>query len=168
MQLEIVPLELLRKVADMAPKPAKVSRNGDGHYQRFDLDGFLAQHGITVKRDMPWNGGERRLVLEVCPWNADHTNGSAYIVQFQDGAIAAGCHHNGCADKGWPELRELFEPDYKNRKEANVIGQQIIDSIVNGNGHPNRDTRQETDEEAEKLQEVALLSRVSCHSTLDT
>jgi len=91
MQLEIVPLAVLQKVADMAPKPAaRVSRNGDGHYQRFDLDSFLAQHGIAVKRDLPWNGGERRLVLEDCPWNADHTNGSAYIVQFQDGAIAAG------------------------------------------------------------------------------
>ena len=156
-KLGLVPSELLQKVAYMAPRQTRPTRNGAGPYQRFDLDSFLAQHAIAVKRAMPWNGGERRLVLEVCPWNADHTNGSAYIVQFQDGAIAAGCHHNGCADKGWPELRELFEPDYKSRKEANATGQRIIDSIVSGNGHIQNNTKHETKSKIEELP-------VSCYS----
>jgi Protein of unknown function (DUF3987) len=159
----IVGIDLLEKVANLAPKPKCVNNNDGATYQRFDLDSFLAQHAVAVKRDMPWNGAERRLVLEVCPWNADHTNGSAYIVQFEDGAIAGGCHHNGCVDKGWPELRELFDPDYKRRKQANALGRQIIDNIIGGNGHIQRDTRHEIDTQHHDFIVDGHVSRVTCH-----
>ena len=42
------------------------------------------------------------------PWNPEHTNRAAYLVQFASGAIAAGCHHHGCAGKDWHALRRLY------------------------------------------------------------
>ena len=62
----------------------------------------------------PWQGG-RKWVLPVCPWNPEHRNRSAYVVQFPSGAIAAGCHHNSCQGKGWPELRDVVEPGWRDR-----------------------------------------------------
>jgi hypothetical protein len=55
-------------------------------------------------------------VLPVCPWNPDHTNRSAFIVQQASGAIAAGCHHDGCQGKGWHDLRDAVEPGWRDRK----------------------------------------------------
>jgi hypothetical protein len=47
-------------------------------------------------------------VFDTCPWNPEHTDRSAYVVQSASGAVAAGCHHNGCGGKDWAALRELF------------------------------------------------------------
>jgi P4 family phage/plasmid primase-like protien len=57
-------------------------------------------------------------VLEKCPWDSSHTDKSAWAVQFPSGAIAAGCHHNGCSGKGWRELRLQYEPELPARKES--------------------------------------------------
>jgi hypothetical protein len=89
---------------------------------------WLARHGIEARGPVDWQGS-RKWVLPVCPWNPEHTNRSAYVVQFPSGAIAAGCHHNGCAGKGWPELRDLFEPGYRERQQS------YAGSATNGNGH---------------------------------
>jgi hypothetical protein len=41
---------------------------------------------------------------------------AAYIVQHANGALAAGCHHNGCAGKSWSALRDLVEPGWHPRR----------------------------------------------------
>ena len=93
--LEVVSLELLQKLAAMAPEPQKHQSASNGHYQLFDLDDFIGRHSIRVKRESAWKDG-RRIVLETCPWNSDHNHGEAFIVQFANGAIGAGCQHNSC------------------------------------------------------------------------
>jgi hypothetical protein len=75
----------------------------------FDLATWIQTHQLSVVREGAWHGGHR-WILNPCPFNAQHTNSSAYIVQLPDGAIAAGCHHQSCAANGWRELRRLFEP----------------------------------------------------------
>lgn len=115
--LGIVSLELLQKLAALAPEPEKYHSAGNGHYHSFDLDDFITRHAIAVKRESAWNSG-RRLILEICPWNADHSRGEAYIVQMASGAIGAGCHHNGCSGKGWAELREIYEPGFLDRRAS--------------------------------------------------
>lgn len=37
-------------------------------------------------------------VLKQCPWNEDHTDKSAYVIQYNNGNIVAGCHHNSCSE----------------------------------------------------------------------
>lgn len=103
--------EQLEAVA--ATKPETPKRKGlrrtPGGSPEFDLDTWISEHGIPVKREGPWQQGGYRWVLEECPWNG-HGDNSAYIVRFPSGAIAAGCHHDSCQGYGWRDLRKHYEP----------------------------------------------------------
>jgi hypothetical protein len=151
---EIVGVDLLQRVADLAPKPARSSTpTAINNHHQFDLDDFIARRGIVVKRQSGWKDG-RRLILEACPFNPDHNRGEAVITQSGDGAIGFRCHHNGCASYKWADLREKFEPGHKDRKEAAGVGQRIIDAIVNkpaADGHIQNNTKHETISETEDL-----------------
>jgi hypothetical protein len=109
---EVVSRELLQELAATAPKPETVvlrgisKRSGSG----FSLDEWITEHHLDVRGPYPWQGG-RKWIFNVCPWIAEHTNDSAFLVQSVDGAIAAGCHHDSCQGRVWRELRELYEPD---------------------------------------------------------
>src|SRR5262249_4784962 len=138
-------MELLQKVADMAV-PKTAHPNASTFNQRFDLDSFLSQHGIAIKREQPWSGGQRRIILERCPFNADHAGTSAAVLQFEEGAIAFKCQHNGCAQKSWADLRELFEPGYLERKQVAVEGERILQTI-----HHQLNAKRETLNQNEEL-----------------
>jgi hypothetical protein len=119
---EVVPIELLRKLADQAPesestKP-KGKKNGKAKGNAsFDLEDWLAHQDLDVTGPEPWKDGGRRWVLKCCPWNPDHAD-SAYIVQFLNGAIAAGCHHESCKDRDWHALRDVAEPGWNEESEG--------------------------------------------------
>lgn len=116
-RLEPVPRENLEQLAAMAPRPERSSTQGQG--REFDLERFIEEHlAGTVVSEGVWNGG-RKWVLSPCPWNDGHTDRAAYIVQFANGAIAAGCHHNSCQGRGWADLREMLEPEVR-RRSADV------------------------------------------------
>jgi hypothetical protein len=121
-KVEAVPLEKLQALAAMAPQPeAKLQTDprwsGNG---AFDLDRWIAEHNLSVRGPDPWRGG-RKWVLPVCPWNPEHTNGSAFITQGSNGAIGAGCHHNGCQGKGWHDLRDVAEPAWRDQRGARQV-----------------------------------------------
>lgn len=99
--VEVVSRDLLLQLAG-TPKPVKQPQNG-----KFDLDAFIARHFPDAK-EKPWKDG-RIWVLPTCPWDVAHNNGAAFITQADDGAIGAGCHHNGCAGNDWHALREKLE-----------------------------------------------------------
>jgi uncharacterized protein DUF3987 len=105
-EVEAVSLDKLTAFAGAAPKPSQ--RSGS---ERFDLDRWISDRGLDVAGPVEWSGG-RKWIFRVCPWNEEHRNRSAYIVQFLSGAIAAGCHHNGCNGKDWAALRAMYEPGY--------------------------------------------------------
>jgi hypothetical protein len=81
------------------------------------LDQFLSRHKIDLGAPEHFRAEDgtpaRRWVPAVCPWNADHTNGSFAIIEFASGAPFAKCHHNGCKGKGWYDYRKLYEPDWE-------------------------------------------------------
>jgi P4 family phage/plasmid primase-like protien len=119
-KIEPVPLPLLEKVAAMLPRNEVLTNEAEGRkstYDAFDLEAWIREHGLPVVSSAPWNGG-RKWILNPCPWNPEHTNKAAYIVQFANGAIAAGCHHNGCRDKDWHALRDLYEPGWRDKQKA--------------------------------------------------
>jgi putative DNA primase/helicase len=107
-----VPLDKLEALAAMAPQapPRQQRKHGRGG-QPFNLDSWMVQYGLVVKLEKPWNGGGRILLLEKCPFNPDHQDGSAAVTQAADGILGFTCHHNSCDGKGWRELRILLEPD---------------------------------------------------------
>ena len=83
-----------------------ISYGGD-----FDVGAWIADRGVPVRREGPWNNGGYRWVLEECPWNG-HTDNAAYVVRLAGGAVSAGCQHNSCrtGENRWRELREHYEP----------------------------------------------------------
>ena len=105
--LEQVDVTLMRKLAAGAPRPETTGRTSAK--RDFDLEAWIQTNDLNVVRTAPWMNGTK-WILNPCYWDSDHTDDSQYIVQFASGAIAAGCHHNGCAGKDWKALRELFEP----------------------------------------------------------
>ena len=108
--LPAVDREELVAVSAMRPSPPPrrpdPRRNGR---ENLDLGAWIGEHGVPVKREGPWQRGGHRWILEECPWTG-HRDTSAFIVRFEGGAIAAGCHHDSCRGYGWPELREHYEP----------------------------------------------------------
>lgn len=116
--------EKLEAVAAMRPSPParRFDPRRNGH-KEFDLDAWIRNHRVPVKREGPWQQGGYRYVLEECPWNG-HTDNAAYIVRFASGAIAAGCHHNSCQGYGWRDLREHYEPDAYERQETAGKGEE--------------------------------------------
>jgi hypothetical protein len=123
--LEVVSLDLLKALAAQVPQPppAPSHRPYRGQEKPFDLERWIAEHGIPIKYRGSWNGGDK-WVLESCVWNPDHTDKSPFIIRFPNGAIAAGCHHNSCQGKGWRELREAVEPHYRDRKGLSATHHQ--------------------------------------------
>jgi hypothetical protein len=127
-KLEVVPRELLESLAANAPAPATrrtprtathrpVSAPAAAVGSTFNLEDWIQEHALDVTGPEDWRDqtgqSGRRWVFRVCPWNSDHTDGSAFIVQFAGGAIAAGCHHNGCSGQDWHALRDAVEPGWR-------------------------------------------------------
>jgi hypothetical protein len=94
----------LQQLAVMAP--AQPLSEEPKASSAFDIDAWLQRHGLNAYKSA-WKGGWR-WKLERCPFSNAHNDG-AYIVQFANGAISAGCHHNSCQSKTWRDLRTLYE-----------------------------------------------------------
>ncbi len=113
--LDVVPRELLERLAQAVPTPEQPHyhappRNDGG----FDLDGWMNEHFPEADGPAPWDKG-RRWIFPTCPWDPDHQDRAAYVVQFRNGAVAAGCHHNGCSGRGWHDLRDVAESGWRER-----------------------------------------------------
>jgi hypothetical protein len=118
-KVQIVPREALDRLAQLFPKPDsnRSHANNQTSAARFDLDNFIQQHGIAVRRAKPWHGSGRMLILEHCVFDETHTGTAAAILQFPSGALDYRCQHRSCHDKRWRELRERFEPGYQQQRQ---------------------------------------------------
>lgn len=127
-------LEVLAQLAPATP-PLQASTT----HRHFDVDAWLARHGLTATKGA-WKDGWRWR-LSSCPFSDAHTDG-AYIVQFASGAISAGCHHNSCRGKSWRDLRALYEQaerdstqdrDFKLRQlirnEVSLLHQEFLTAL---------------------------------------
>jgi hypothetical protein len=94
---------LSRKIPSPPPRCHLRSEQGE-----FDLAAWMAENGVPVEREGTWQRGGHKYVLSECPWNG-HTDNSAYVVRFADGAVAAGCHHDSCQGYRWQDLRKHYE-----------------------------------------------------------
>lgn len=97
----IVSEALLTDLAQLAPKGGRAAAEPPDLVPR-----VLERLGLPVVRQGSWQGGGTRWVLGGCPFGADHAADAAgYVVQFSNGAVAAGCHHARCRGRGWADLR---------------------------------------------------------------
>jgi len=100
----------------LADSPVENKREVISSDEREALGTWMADNFPSARGPDPWQGKGRRWVFDVCPWDPTHTDRSAYVVQFNSGAIAAGCLHKNCKgheknkdDKslGWHNLQDL-------------------------------------------------------------
>jgi hypothetical protein len=96
----------------------------------FDVGAWIKKHGIPMSKQGLWGKNDEGYSWELqeCPWNG-HTDGSAFIVQFNNGAISAGCHHHSCQGYGWSNLRSLYEPNYASKIGASQIHEFPVDAL---------------------------------------
>ena len=89
-----------------------------GYKNITNLSDWLNGHGIIVKFQKPYAGGTL-FILDQCPFSDTHRDG-AYAIQFPNGAIYTGCHHDTCGSgkQRWQELRERYEPEGKRKMDA--------------------------------------------------
>jgi hypothetical protein len=102
-EIKVVSRSLLNQLASRLSGAVTVRRG-------FNVSEWVEKMEVPVVKDGPWKSDGHRWILQ-CPWNNEHTNNSAFIVQFPDGGVAAGCLHESCSDKKWPDFRNLYESD---------------------------------------------------------
>jgi hypothetical protein len=126
--IEIVPVEQLQALADTIPPPEAATPNETakpnwkGRTGSFDVEDFMARHGIDALRKGAWGQAQKWLLTE-CPFNPEHNDKSAVIVRFPDGRLGFKCHHNSCKGRAWGDLRDLLEPD-RHRATADYPAQR--------------------------------------------
>jgi AAA domain len=84
----------------------------------FDLSAFIVRNLVVRQGPLPWDSRGQKWELDACPFNPAHTGGCAVVTLSHDGVIGFKCHHNGCADKHWRDVRERFEGPRSERKSA--------------------------------------------------
>lgn len=87
----------------------------------FDIEGFIHRHRLQVNGPFPWEGG-RRWEFNDCPWRAGDGR-TAFLIQFPNGAISAGCQHDTCpggrsSGNHWNELRNMYEAAVSNPEKG--------------------------------------------------
>ncbi|KQU58723.1 hypothetical protein ASG66_17030 [Bacillus sp. Leaf406] len=115
-EIKIVSTHQLKELVGTKPNiqsETKKANSKNLNEKDFNLDEFLVQSELDVASKGSWQKDATKVVLETCPWNNNHTDRSAYIIQFENGAIAAGCHHNSCKQQNWKTLRQKFDPDWE-------------------------------------------------------
>ena len=117
--LDVVPKKLLQQLAKMVPVSEKTKVDPRLKTGREKLVLWIHKSGLDVGDPQPWGDKGRKWVFNECPWDPAHTDGSAYIVQLNSGAIAAGCHHEECKGKknGWKKLQEVYGKLLKDKKD---------------------------------------------------
>jgi hypothetical protein len=118
-----VPAELLNALAAEATPAAPAgaphlngqsARNGQAsRTHRLDVPRWLEARGRAFRvKDAPESKGRTVYVLGVCPFNADHKDPDACVMQAPDGALSAVCKHNSCIGRGWQDFKkEIGDPD---------------------------------------------------------
>ncbi len=113
---ETINRELLESLGLPATGQPKAS-NGHHGNGAFDIDSYLARSGLELRGPEPYQGG-RKWIFATCPWNDQHTGGSAFVIQRANGLLQAGCHHNGCSGHDWHSLREILQPGWRERRNS--------------------------------------------------
>jgi len=116
-EFDVVEEDLIRKVISMENesdtvkdeiKVSKGSTNKNTTNGSINIEKWLERYNIDVSH-VKEESDRTCYVLEKCPWNSSHTDKSASITQFHNGAISAKCHHDSCSHENWKTLRERYE-----------------------------------------------------------
>lgn len=119
--IEIVSVEQIQAVtALLAPPQEQAAAPVQSHSaavgsfgKSFDVEAFIHANNLDVVSVA--DEKDRKVWRLACPFK-EHEDKAAFIQQFSNGAISAGCHHSKCT-WGWHDLRAKFDPVYAQRQE---------------------------------------------------
>jgi hypothetical protein len=117
-EFNVVDERLINQIVELSPKKevkAKKQSKKTNTISSFDAKEWLEKHEIEVSHTKE-DDDKVCHVLEVCPWNSNHTDKSASVTQFHNGGISAKCHHDSCSQENWGTLREMYEPKASRNK----------------------------------------------------
>lgn len=120
----LVEKEQLQSIVTMIPQEERQKSIGDStSSNKLDVDAWLEKVGLkeSVVEVKSYLEDSTMWILNPCPWNAEHTNNSAFIIQFANGAVMAKCHHNSCANENWQTLKAKYEPNNSNGGEEEPL-----------------------------------------------
>jgi len=112
--------EQLEALAAMAPAPkaAAAAPRASAGRASFDLGAWVEQRKdlFTLRSPRPYGDGGHIWTFKACPWDASHGWGKAFLIQRAGGVIQAGCKHKSCGGKKWPDLRDVLEPGWREKR----------------------------------------------------
>lgn len=135
-KIKQVTLKQLKAIIKKKPKVDVSTKNAKSTKSKtIDLEAFIDKYGLDIAFQSTFGKHGTKYIFNTCPWNSDHTNRSAYILQFGNGAVSAGCHHNSCSEENWKSLRALVSDegtsnvseDKKEVKQSDLIIQLTSD-----------------------------------------
>ena len=133
------PRNPVQEVVSWASEPTRPEVVAPANRPGFSLELFIARHLAVRRGPLPWDSRGRKWELQVCPFNPEHTGGCAVVTESHDGKIGFKCHHNGCADKHWREVRERFEGlRSESKTTGSAVPAVVLPATVTGDALFNR------------------------------
>ena len=149
-EIVTVTVDSMNRVIDSLPKAEDADdtamANDADILQAFDLEKWIKDADLDIAsiKDTIINGSEAIVyTLAVCPWNDEHIR-DAYITKFKNGGISAGCFHDSCSDKNWHSLRDIVEPEWREK----------INSQKTKKGNKNSEASEEKQTQFDKIMSI--------------
>lgn len=123
---DVALLIALAKTLPVAPKQPAYQNYSNNNKPQFNIDEFLSKYHIAVSQETS-AGGMRKLILNECPFNSEHTGKDAAIFVQTNGAIGFKCLHSSCSSYTWQDVRKKYEPDaYAIRTTPRINSQKPV------------------------------------------
>lgn len=105
---------VINEIPETTDEKPSMTYNRSGQMQPLELSSWLDNYGIDYyETDYP---GGHKYILDHCFFDSGHKGKDACLFQYSNGAIKYKCFHDSCQDKGWKDVRVLFEPDAYQKK----------------------------------------------------
>lgn len=101
------------------------------NFQKINVEEMIKKYELGEYTKSTWNNG-MRYVLKKCPFNEEHQDSSAYIIQFNNGAICVKCHHNSCSSNNWKVLKDklgIVTKGMKTSDKVNSDAEMVKESV---------------------------------------
>ncbi len=113
-EIKTITVDQIKEIIAIVPKEPEEQQNHKGYSNGFDVEAWMKQYDLAIAKTKSWKGGTV-YVLEQCPFDSNHKYPDACVIKTKSGALGFHCFHNSCSNHDWKALRELKEPDRKQR-----------------------------------------------------
>ena len=104
--VESATVDQIKAVADRLPKVFEEMPKLEA--TKCNIPALIQKYQLDLDYEKIWLDKHRMFVLKTCPWNSEHNDSTSFLIQYENGAVIAGCHHSGCYGENWHTLKEKF------------------------------------------------------------